>query len=465
MNNEYIKIIQQLKDGFQKNKGRGYCYLYNSIDPIPAVADIVISLKNKNPNRTILIALEEYKYKSAYREYIINNGYDEELYYKSIQFLSSGYLRNNNKLRDVFISIGIHDNLNELASHIEMHKFALLIFTKVIMNNAFIGKINEMLPLIPIKLDNEKLLYKKIYSPVKEYRHFVMLNDEDKELYDKYDKYIKDSLAIFGNLEQIERCRTGNYETHSSALDECYKVAYNNGWSSDLDKSLEYNQQIDEMFNPVAIRERVNTIFNITNGRKKLLADNDVKLPEIKKIIDNNYGKKILIISLRGEFCNRIVKYLNTECEQKYNALGYHNELEDSYLTDVNGNIITWKSGKQKGEPRVFKADYLCSNNLAAFQQGLTNILCIKGSSKNELEIDVDIVIFTTTLIDDIFKIKRRFDKVKFVEPTIIHRIYCKDTSEEKRILEEKPSNLIEVCNDDFEKNLFIDENSGDIIL
>ena len=71
MNNEYIKIIQQLKDGFQKNKGRGYCYLYNSIDPIPAVADIVISLKNKNPNRTILIALEEYKYKSAYREYII----------------------------------------------------------------------------------------------------------------------------------------------------------------------------------------------------------------------------------------------------------------------------------------------------------------------------------------------------------------------------------------------------------
>ena len=156
---------------------------------------------------------------------------------------------------------------------------------------------------------------------------------------------------------------------------------------------------------------------------------------------------------------------MNTECEQKYNALGYHNELEDSYLTDVNGNIITWKSGKQKGEPRVFKADYLCSNNLAAFQQGLTNILCIKGSSKNELEIDVDIVIFTTTLIDDIFKIKRRFDKVKFVEPTIIHRIYCKDTSEEKRILEEKPSNLIEVCNDDFEKNLFIDENSGDIIL
>ena len=61
MDSEYIKIIQQLKNGFQKNKGKGYCYIYETIDPIPAVVDIVISLKNKDSNRSILICLEEYK--------------------------------------------------------------------------------------------------------------------------------------------------------------------------------------------------------------------------------------------------------------------------------------------------------------------------------------------------------------------------------------------------------------------
>ena len=371
----------------------------------------------------------------------------------------------NFKERDVFISIGINDDESMLIRAIKMHKFALLIFTKSIMNNEFIKAIDEKISQIPIKLDNEKLLYKKIYSPVKEYRHYVLLNEDDRELYNKYDKYIKDSISIFGDLKQIERCRIGNFETHSSAIDECYKVAYNNGWSSELDMSLEYNQQLDELFNPNAIKERVNTIFNITNSRKKLVADNDAKLEVIKNIIDSNPDKKILIISLRGEFCNKIAKYLNNECDKNYMALGYHNELEDSYLTGKDGKVVVWKTGKQKGEPRIFKAQFLSTNNEAAFKQNYSNILCIKATSDNALNIDVDIVIFTTTLIDDIFKIKRRFNNIKFKEPTIVHRIYCKDTNEEKTILNEKPSSLIEVCESDIEKNLFYDENSGDIIL
>ena len=465
MDNEYIKIIQQLKDGFQKNKGKGYCYIYETINPIPAIVDIVISIKNKDPKREILICLEEYKYKSEYRQYILDNKFDENLYYRQIQFLSHSYALTNTKRRDVFISLGINDDENMLINAINMHKFSLLIFTKSIMNNKFINKIDEHISQIPIKLDNEKLLYKKIYSPVKEYRHYVLLNEDDRELYNKYDTYIKDSLSIFGSLEQIEKCRIGNFETHSSAIDECYKVAYNNGWNSELDMSLEYNQQLDELFNPNAIKERVNTIFNITNNRKKLVSDNDAKLEVIKQIIDKNPNKKILIISLRGEFCNRITKYLNEECDKNYMTLGYHNELEDSYLTGKDGKIVVWKSGKLKGEPRLFKAKFLSTNNEAAFNQGYSNILCIKASSENELKINVDIVILTTTLIDDIFKIKRRFDNIEFKEPTVIHRIYCKDTNEEKTILNEKQSPLIEVCESDIEKNLFYDENSGDIIL
>ena len=130
MDNEYIKIIQQVKDGFQKNKGKGYCYIYETIDPIPIIVDIVISLINRNAERKILIALEEYKFKAQYKQYIIDNDLNEELYYKNIQFLSHSYLLGNNKERDVFISLGINDDANALLKNFHLHKFSLIIFTK-----------------------------------------------------------------------------------------------------------------------------------------------------------------------------------------------------------------------------------------------------------------------------------------------------------------------------------------------
>ena len=89
----------------------------------------------------------------------------------------------------------------------------------------------------------------RIYSPVAEYKHPVKLYLEDDELSKKYDNYIRDTINIFGDLKQIEYCRSGNSATHQSAMDCKYAVAYRNDWFTCMDKSIEFNRQIDELYN------------------------------------------------------------------------------------------------------------------------------------------------------------------------------------------------------------------------
>ena len=466
MNNiEYKNIIEDLEKGFINTKGKGYCFLYKPVNISIVLMDLIIKMVNKNENITILIGTEEYSFKeellNTFKEAI--EDYDErQRYIKNIKFLSSSYLKINKTLYGCFISVGINDNIDELIRNAKLSKFSLFIFNTTILNSSTVNKIEEVVKLININIDTVKLLHNKIYSPVEEYRYGVPLNDEDSELNKKYDNYIRDSLSIFGDLDTIQKCRIGDAANHMSSMDCCYEVARRNGWSPTMDNTIEYNKQVDAMFNPISLKERIASIFNITNLRKKLVTDNNNKLETIKNIIIDNPNKKILIVCLRGEFANSVSKYLT---ENNISNVGYHNDLEDSYLTDQNGEIICYKSGENKGKPKVFKSAALSKNNLLYYNANMVNVLIIKGSTEPDIETTADIIIYTTPLLDNIFAFKRRFSLINIKTPTIVHKIYCIDTIEEKTMLKEKQNSLINIHNENFMKNLQIDEISGDIIL
>lgn len=456
---DYKAVIQQVKDGFQRNKGKGFCYLYSPVNVAIVLFDVLISLINKRPEIKILIITELYSQKVDITEAFKHTQRDE--YLLNIKFLTHAYALNvKPNLYDVIIFVGIHDDAELIKRCANAVRFSLIIFTRAILDNTFKNEVASVLTQIPVQIDKERINNSRIYSPVEEYRHDAILSEEDLDLSKKYDAYIKDSINIFGSLKMIEYCRNGNPATHQSAMDCKYQVAYHNGWSTDMDKSIDFNRQIDELYNPNALGERVNTIFQITNLRKKLIANNIAKLPIIKSIIDKDPHKKYLIVSLTGEFCNAIVKYL---VELGYAATGCHNELEDSYLSDANG-IICYKSGELKGQPKVFKAAALSSNNLLGYNKDYYNILCIKSSAKPDIELKADVLIFTTPLIDTIFEFRQRFENIQLPVPTIIHRIYCKSTNEESTILKEAPSSFVRLHDFTEELNIQIDE-SGNIVL
>ena len=64
------------------------------------------------------------------------------------------------------------------------------------------------------------------------------------------------------------------------------------------------------IFNPTSLEERANTAYNIMRERKNLLTDNYSKFDTILDLLNNQLkGKKVLIVSKRGEFAAAI-----TEC-------------------------------------------------------------------------------------------------------------------------------------------------------
>lgn len=462
---DYSKIILQLKTEFNSHYGKGYCYLYKPIETQYIIFDILVSLINNNNEINILLGVENYSQITAINE-LFKERFDAEeaqKYTKCFKMLTHAYLKYAKTGCTCFISVGINDDYEGIERFIKDSKFSLVILTANIMDNKFINNLGSQLPFLRINNDIQRLLYQKTYTPVEEYWHPTYLDEEDKELYIKYDNYIKDSISIFGDMDTIQLCRIGNPSTGQSAMDFCYEVAKRNGWDYNIDKTLDYNRQLDEIFNPMALRERINTIFTITASRKKLITDNKCKLEIIKKIVLNNIDKKILIISARGEFAYTIQRYLedNGIC----NVGGYHDELPDSYMSDINGNVIVYKSGENKGQPKLFKSQALSTNYENLYNQGHINIMSIKAASSSKLSIDVDIIILTTTLIDNIFNLKTRFNDINFANPNIVHRIYIVDTTEEKSLLNEKPNNLISVHKENLTENVVIDEISGDINL
>ena len=459
MNNEYEGIIQQVKDGFQSAKGKGYCVITKPVSVTVVLLEIISGLLNKRPNLKILIVIENYSDKSEIVNALQSKIKDDLL--ANVKFISTNYIGKTIPNYDctIFIDEKKEYIIEKFSSH---SKFCLAIYKQNILNNNVKNILDRFLTFIPVKIDREKINNSRIYSPVEEYRHQVCLSEDDLELSKKYDNYVRDTINIFGDLKTIEYCRNGNPATHQSAMDCRYAVAYRNGWSTSMDKTIEINRQIDELYNPNSIGERVNTVFQITNLRKKLLTNNAVKLPAIKQIIDKEPDKRYLIVSSTGEFCNDIMKYLYNS---GYKVTGYHNELEDSYLTDINGQVICYKSGELKGQPKVFKAAALSTNNLEFYNAGYYNIMCIKASCKPDVELEADVIIFTTPLIDNIFEFRQRFERIKLPIPTIIHRIYCTMSNEETTILKEVASSLITLHDTISEQNIMIDEKSGDIII
>ena len=95
--------------------------------------------------------------------------------------------------------------------------------------------------------------------------------------------------------------RLGNSNTNSSSMAVCYNIARQNGWNENLDMTIQFNVEIDELYSPNALKERASGIYEIIRSRSLALASSDEKLSYILKIVEDNADKNILIINKHGE--------------------------------------------------------------------------------------------------------------------------------------------------------------------
>lgn len=457
------KLINQVVDGFQRFKGKASVYCFSK-DVIPELLyHIITRLTQKYKDASIFIVVDCYDTRKNIIGYLKENNIREDTGY-NIRCLSIDYVREQYKYSYALtITVGVNDNFSILNKLYRESKFTLSILTKNIMDNNFINNVRNILPCIDTADLDIAIRHDNIYSPVEEHRYGVELSDDDRELYNKYTDYITTCISIFGDLSNIEKCKKGDDKLGISATDFRNTVAYENGWNENLDTNIPFMKQIDDIYNPNVLFERACTFYTIARQRRDLVCDNDAKFEVIKNICLDNKDKKILIISKRGEYAAKITKYLNENSDIKCGD--YHDCIEDAIAVNDIGIPILVKSGVNKGKPRVIGAQAQSSFNERRFNAGVINVLSIKSASNVKLKIACDIVIFTSSLCDNIIEVKSRFTDVVFNGvPTKTFRVYCNSTIENDKLNKEKENTLFTIINET-ENNVLYDENSGDIIL
>lgn len=456
------KLIDRVINGFQSNGGKASVYCFTKTVIPELLYTIITRFYAKDKNRSVFVVVDSYNTRKGIVNYLENNNVTKETGY-NIKCLSADFIKEQyTYYYDLNIIIGADNNISIINKLCKESKFTLCILTENVMNNTFTYELRKILPEIDTADLDNSIKSDNIYSPVEEHRYGVDLSPEDKELYDKYSDYISTSISIFGDLSNIEKCKVGDIKLGISGAKFRAMVAAENGWREDLDTNVPFMKQIDDVYNPNTLFERACNFYNIAKQRRDLVNSNDAKLEIIKNICLENKDKKILIISKKGEFAAKVTNYLNANdvvCRD------YHDCIDDAIAYDNNGLPILVKSGVNKGKPRIVGAQAQSSLNERLFNAGYINILSIKSASNVKLKIACDLVIFTSTLCDNIIEVKSRFTNVSFNNAlTKTYRIYCNGTIESDKLSREKENALFTIINET-ENNISYDENSGVIIL
>lgn len=375
----------------------------------------------------------------------------------------------------LFVAYNIVNDIVDNIANFANIKFRFIYLNDFITNNAERNRLYSIAPNI-VNITNNDITACNVNSPVEKRRYGVVLTSNDKASYDKYTAYITQSINIFGSFEIMEKARSGDNISNTSSAQYRERIAHDNGWSPNLNMDSEFNKQIDQLYNPNALYDRSLLVYDIIRKRNLLLTDNEAKLEQVINICKANIGKKILIISKRGEFAAIVTNAINANISninipngyehiQDYTnphpiCMNYHDKVDSIPSIDDNGNFITVKSGANKGKPKMIAAKAQQSLTERLFNSGYINVLSTNNSCPKGLQCDIDIVIFTSPLCDSLNEFKHRVPNVYFrTVPNIVYTLYMVDTTENSRMLNAKVSPNETIT--DEEINIGIGENNS----
>lgn len=423
------------------NKGIGTFIIPAPLDVLKPLLMILPAMYNKSPTMETNIVVADFVDKDKLKDYLLHkskpvhsNVYRDLITKGLIKIMTVSeatdrftYLNPNlvviyNPKECLYCYIGLLDKA----------KFKL-----VLSSNLFTGKLEQLNNLVPRVGSYTQASVDEIRSsrPVKEMLVPLVIDENSslKKKLDYYNKEISTAIAIFGDFETIKMARLGNSNTNSSSMAVCYNIARQNGWNENLDMTIQFNIEIDELYSPNALKERASGIYEIIRSRSLALASSDEKLSYILKIVEDNVDKNILIINKHGDFANEVTKYINDNTH--YNSCyNYHDKVENVPAIDDNGNEVLIKSGVNKGKPKMLGVK--SQKNLAQklMNKGTIHVLSTNAAPDKDLAVNIDVVVITSPLCDTIETYLYRLSKVEFAKEIQLYTLYYKGSLEEKKL-------------------------------
>lgn len=440
-----VDLFNDAMDHWRDAKGIGTALIPAPLNDKAIVLGILQRVYTRSPTCKTVIITTTFNERSNIIEFLTqqenedeNNQEFKELIDKGlIKILTYNFIRDTNPNMYPLLCILYHPEevCDNLVNLINRCKFKLVVLNKIISNIETANTLYKLAPMLNDFKQNE-IDEIRTSSPVEEIQIGVSIpeDSEDFKLLKYYNEYISTSVSIFGSFDIMQQANVGNNQLNISSAQICYQIAQENGWTPQLDMSIPFNIEIDKLYNPISLKERASKTYEIIRNRSQLLSDYNGKFDEILNIIKNNSDKKILIINKRADFASKVTEYINNLSETNI-CMNYHDKIDNIPAIDDEGNPIYYKSGLKKGERKMMgcKAQKTLAETL--FNKGKINILSTNNSPDKDLNIDVDIIIITSPMCEDIKSYMYRLSKVCFrMNKIILYTLYIKNTMEQKSI-------------------------------
>lgn len=468
------ELLEQavLQWGSKEYHGCGTAIIPPSVDARAMILSLLERMYVRSPTMTTRIIVNNFDDRQSIIDYLTtqennenNNEFRNLIKSKNIIIVTADWFEKTNVMfRDYLI---ITYNVNDLGSkslfRIKTAKFKLIITNGIFANEDLKYNIEKVAPIIS-SLANGALDSLRTSTPVEEIRIPVSIpeDSEDKKLLDFYCEKIRISLTIFESFDNIAAARIG--KGNLTANDVCIDIAQRNGWNTNLDMSVEYNRQLDNMYNPNNLRELASKTYDMIRERSSLLSDYKAKLDVILDILSNpeysDYTDKVLIISKRGEFATTITNYLNNKFGKEVCA-NYHNKMESVEATDIDGNPIFVKSGVNKGHRKIYAAQAQRTFNNTKYNANKINILSCANSIDEALTGEVKMIIITSPMCKDIESYLYKLSQLKFpLNKVMMISLYVTNTIEEERFSSKMLNSTHTIIKDSNNEN-----NSSDFVV
>ena len=263
------------------------------------------------------------------------------------------------------------------------------------------------------------------------YNVAIDLNSDDQKLYNEYSVRMNDIYSFFdGNYETINNCYRGNSKTGITADVYRREFAKLNNWSSDMDTSIEYYAEVDKHYNPNSIYEKAKLYNELLALRNHFIDEHNDKIYVLHKLIEYHNTKRYLIVCRNNYMADKVNEFLNKHNKCKNFAI--HNELNPTNFKDDNNEIILYKSGDKKGQPRDFGAKLQIDAYTDWFNKGLINVLIATNAIPKDLILkDLDIIVYLSPRSLSYQELNHRV-KIDFKNNAYMVNIYFIGTKDEE---------------------------------
>lgn len=439
--NMFINAIEHWRD----NKGIGTALIPHPLNDKLMILGVLQRIYSRSPTCKTLIITPTFSERNDIIEFITQQNVDEEnneefkklIKDGNIKVFTEDYIEKYKSYVFPLLCIVYHpgsigNNMNHLLT---CTKFKLIVLNKLLHDSKDMTAIYKIAPLLS-DFKQDEINELRLSTPVEETQIGIDITEdsEDFKLLKYYNEYITTSINIFGSFEVMNQANSGNNQLNISSLQICSQIARENGWNENLDMNVEFNIEIDKLYNPVNLKERAAKTYEIIRNRSQLLSDYNLKLEAVFDIIKSNQDKKILIINKRADFASNITDYINNLSERTI-CLNYHDKVESIPAVDIEGNPILYKTGSNKGKRKLMGAKAQKTYAINMFNKGSINILSTNNAPDKDLAIDVDVIIITSPQCEELKSYLYRLSHLFFPNNIIhLYTLYCKNSQEEKLI-------------------------------